>query len=242
MGKDYTHDHMEKRARNAYERNMQRIEQHNDDARKGKYTFEIRANSMADLTQDGYLKRFIRLRDSIHPQEVSKNGTHGIDQDDEEALLGSVRAHPDDNRYIPDSLDWRELGFRTESFNQESCGACYAFSVASSIEGQIFRRTGKMVTLSTQQIVDCSAAEGNSGCSGGSLRITLRYLQGSRGLMRNVDYPYESEVSGSQQSKSFQSFKFNGLFIIKFSATKVSIQTIIGCCEYYRLGNFTKTR
>lgn len=196
MGKDYTHDHMEKRARTAYEQNMQRIIKHNEEARKGKHTFEIRANMMADLPQDGYLRRFIRLQDSLHPEVVPKNQTHPIlDADDEEALLGSVRAHPYDNRYIPDALDWRELGFRTESFNQESCGACYAFSVASSIEGQIFRRTGKMVTLSAQQIVDCSAAEGNSGCSGGSLRITLRYLQGSRGLMRNIDYPYESEAS-----------------------------------------------
>lgn len=196
MGRNYTHNHMEKRARTEYERNMQRIEQHNENARKGKYTFEIRANNMADLSQDGYLRRFIRLQDSIHPEEVPKNEKHPkIDEDDEEALLGSVRAHPDDNRYIPDSLDWRELGFRTESFNQESCGACYAFSVASSIEGQIFRRTGKMVSLSAQQIVDCSAAEGNSGCGGGSLRITLRYLQASRGLMRSIDYPYESEAS-----------------------------------------------
>lgn len=196
MDKDYTHNHMEQRARTAYDKNMQRILKHNDDARKGKYTFEIRANSMADMTQDGYLRRFIRLQDSIHPEEVPKNATHPkIDEDDEEALLGSVRAHPDDAHFIPDSLDWRELGFRTESFNQESCGACYAFSVASSIEGQIFRRTGKVVSLSAQQIVDCSAAEGNSGCSGGSLRITLRYLQASRGLMRSTDYPYESEVS-----------------------------------------------
>lgn len=202
MGKDYTHNHMEKRARTAYEQNVQRIVKHNDEARKGKYTFEIRANNMADLPQDGYLRRFIRLQDSVHPEEVPKNQTHPlIDEDDEEALLGSVRAHPYDNRYIPDSLDWRELGFRTESFNQESCGACYAFSVACSIEGQIFRRTGKMVSLSAQQIVDCSAAEGNSGCSGGSLRITLRYLQASRGLMRSVDYPYQSEASCTHYSE-----------------------------------------
>lgn len=58
-----------------------------------------------------------------------------------------------------------------------------------------------MVSLSAQQIVDCSASAGNSGCSGGSLRITLRYLQASRGLMRNVDYPYESEASTLSRSQ-----------------------------------------
>lgn len=29
---------------------------------------------------------------------------------------------------------------------------------------------------------------------------------------------------------------------IKIAATKMSIQTIAGCCEHYRLGNFTATR
>lgn len=195
MGKSYTHNHLENRARTAYEKNMEHIQRHNEDARKGKHTFEIRANSMADLSQDGYLRRFIRLKESVHPDAVPKNKTNrNVDKDDEEALLGSVRARPEDRGYIPDALDWRELGFKMEALNQETCGSCYAFSTATSIEAQVFRRTGKVVQLSAQQIVDCSVSMGNSGCSGGSLRTTLRYLQASRGLMRAVDYPYESEV------------------------------------------------
>lgn len=81
-----------------------------------------------------------------------------------------------------------------EPLNQGTCGSCYAFSVATSIQGQIFRRTGKMVPLSKQQIIDCSAAAGNGGCTGGSLRITLQYLKSTRGLMRSSDYPYAEEV------------------------------------------------
>lgn len=195
MNKTYHHDHMEKRARAAYKSNMQRIEQHNEEARKGKYTFEIRANNMADLSQDGYLRRFIRLKDSIHPETVPKNVVHEhVDAEDHEALLGSVRHDPTDDDFIPESLDWRELGFKMQPMNQLYCGSCYAFSVATSIEAQVFRRTGKLIQLSPQQIVDCSADMGNNGCSGGSLRTTFRYLQTTRGLMRNVDYPYESEV------------------------------------------------
>lgn len=202
MGKLYTHNHLEHRARSDYEKNVEKVQKHNEEARKGKHSFEIRANSMADLSQDGYLKRFIRLKGSVHPQSVPKNKTHHeIDHHDEKALQASVRAHPDDGTYIPDALDWRELGFRMEPMNQQSCGSCYAFSVATSIEAQVFRRTGRVVQLSAQQIVDCSAAMGNSGCSGGSLRTTLRYLQSTRGLMRAVDYPYESEVTFHLLSK-----------------------------------------
>lgn len=194
MNKSYHHDHMEKRARVAYDKNIAHIEKHNEDARNGKYSFEIRANNMADLTQAAYLRRFVRLTESVHPDSIPEHEKHkDVDAEDEEALLGSVRHSVSDNAYIPDSLDWRELGFKMGSLNQRTCGSCYAFAVSTSVEAQVFRRTGKMVLLSAQQIVDCSIDAGNSGCSGGSLRTTLRYLT-TKGIMRDVDYPYESEV------------------------------------------------
>lgn len=112
--------------------------------------------------------------------------------DDEDGESGSEE--DDEDEGVPDSLDWREMGFTTSSKNQRSCGSCYAFSIALSIEGQIFKRTGKLLSLSEQQIVDCSIVLGNHGCSGGSLRNTLRYLSTTRGIMRDEDYPYSSSV------------------------------------------------
>lgn len=99
-----------------------------------------------------------------------------------------------DDGSLPDSLDWREMGFITPPDNQKSCGSCYAFSIARSIEAQIFRRIDKIVELSPQQILDCSVSVGNHGCTGGSLRNTLRYAESCGGLMRAVDYPYTSSV------------------------------------------------
>ncbi|XP_055314961.1 procathepsin L-like [Sitodiplosis mosellana] len=203
MDKKYHHNHMEKRARTAYDKNMQRIVKHNEEARKGKYSFEIRANNMADMTREAYLRRFIRLKQDIHPESVALNEAHErIDAQDHEALLGSVHHEHVNEAFIPDALDWRELGFKTKPLNQRTCGSCYAFSLATSIAGQVFRRTGKVVELSPQQIVDCSISMGNSGCTGGSLRTTLRYLQSSRGLMRDVDYSYESEQQNCQYKPS----------------------------------------
>lgn len=196
MNKSYDHDHMEDRARKAYEENARRIFEHNEAAQKGKFSFEIRANSMADLSQTAYLRRFLRLKESVHPDTVPRNqNTSDVDDADRDSVLGSARHTNNDDYVVPDSLDWRKLGFRTGAFNQMTCGSCYAFSIATSIEGQIFKRTGRLVPLSVQQIVDCSASSGNSGCDGGSLRTTLRYLESTRGLMRSVDYPYESMVS-----------------------------------------------
>ncbi|CAG2060296.1 unnamed protein product [Timema podura] len=52
-----------------------------------------------------------------------------------------------------------------------------------------------LFAYSPQQIVDCSTVMGNYGCSGGSLRNTLRYLERSGGLMTASEYPYTAKQS-----------------------------------------------
>lgn len=128
---------------------------------------------------DSYLKSFLRLQRN----EANANLDNMAD------IVGSTLM---DN--VPDSLDWRKKGFVTPPFNQDTCGSCYAFSIAQSIEGQVFKRTGKVLGLSEQQIVDCSIPYGNQGCTGGSLRNTLNYLKETGGLMRSMDYKYVSKV------------------------------------------------
>lgn len=105
-----------------------------------------------------------------------------------------VSAALKDPRNIPASLDWRKYGFVTPPVNQQSCGSCYAYSIAESIEGQIFKQTGMLLSVSAQQLIDCSTATGNLGCTGGSLRNTLKYLEKSKGLMARSSYPYNGEV------------------------------------------------
>ena len=99
-----------------------------------------------------------------------------------------------DPRKIPKYLDWRECGFITPPRNQRDCGSCYAYSIAGTIEGQLFKNNRKLITLSEQQLVDCSKATGNLGCSGGSLKNTLTYLERSRGIMSGANYPYKAKV------------------------------------------------
>lgn len=106
-------------------------------------------------------------------------------------IVGAVL---DDPLKIPDAIDWRKKGFKTPVINQGDCGSCYAFSIISSIQGQIFKMTNKTIHLSAQQLVDCSTVNGNYGCSGGSLVNTLRYLERAGGIMEQESYPYTAQV------------------------------------------------
>jgi len=76
---------------------------------------------------------------------------------------------------------------------QGNCKCSYAFSAAGSLEGQYFKKTSILVSLSKQQIVDCSWYYGNQGCITGTVDNTFRYLA-VYGSEYELYYKYEGVV------------------------------------------------
>ena len=58
-------------------------------------------------------------------------------------------------------------------------------------------RTGKMVLLAEQQLVDCAGAYDNHGCNGGLPSHAFEYIASAGGIDTEEAYPYLAEGSGS---------------------------------------------
>lgn len=175
--KEYQHDEFNFRY-NIFKANLDRIRRHNTE----EHMWKMDTNEFTDLTWDEFkLKRVGYTRKNIIPKlamcAVSKN-TH-----------------------LPDKWDWAKKGAVTPVKNQAQCGSCWAFSTTGSTEGAWFLKTGKLISLSEQQLVDCSREFGNHGCEGGLMDQGFKYII-KNGLCTEKSYPYTAQDGTCHSCKS----------------------------------------
>lgn len=79
--------------------------------------------------------------------------------------------------------------------NMKFCLLCVTRKIylyqTGSLEGQHYRKKHKLVSLSEQQLVDCS--EENQGCKGGYMDVAFDYIM-QNGIEDEPDYPYNGRV------------------------------------------------
>ncbi|XP_021482117.1 cathepsin 8-like [Meriones unguiculatus] len=156
--------------RMVWEKNMKIIKMHNAEYDQGKHSFSMGMNSFGDLTDEEFKEMIARPR-IPYPRKGKRI---------QKRMVGGV----------PKSVDWRKEGYVTPVQHQGRCNSCWAFSVAGAIEGQMFRKTGKLVPLSVQNLVDCVKPQ---GCSSGSTNYALQYVKDNGGLEAEKTYQYEAK-------------------------------------------------
>jgi len=156
--------------------NLNKINQHNAEAQKGMHTFTVRMNKFGDLTSREFRSIVNGFKPSLKLNFIKPTNVFNANT--------SVQ--------IPDSVDWRTQGYVTPIKDQGQCGSCWAFSSTGSLEGQHFKSSGKLVSLSEQNLVDCSQKYGNMGCDGGLMDQAFTYIKDNKGIDTEASYAYKA--------------------------------------------------
>jgi len=106
----------------------------------------------------------------------------------------------EDTSSNPSSIDWVTRGKVTPVKNQGQCGSCWAFSTTGSVEARYAISTGKLNSLSEQELVSCAGAQGNNGCRGGLMDYGFEYVIAQKGLCSEASFPYDAVTEKLQCS------------------------------------------
>ncbi|XP_009582512.1 PREDICTED: cathepsin S-like [Fulmarus glacialis] len=167
-----------------WERNLRLVMLHNLEHSLGLHSYELGMNHLADMTREEVAALLTGL--NVAPRPNRRSQTY----------------RPQPGSKVPDTMDWREKGCVTDVKNQGACGSCWAFSAVGALEGQVKLKTGKLVSLSTQNLVDCSMMYGNKGCSGGFMTSAFQYIIDNQGIDSDDSYPYTAQNGTCQYNAS----------------------------------------
>ncbi|KAH1028161.1 procathepsin L-like [Dendroctonus ponderosae] len=146
--------------------NLEKIASHNAKYENGLVSYKMGVNKFADLTVEEFAQR---LGLKVGPQT---NKTFSLQADD-----------------VPEEINWVDLGAVTPVKDQGQCGSCWSFSATGAIEAQYFIAHNQLVSLSEQNLVDCTSSYGDYGCNGGLMDYAFKYVC-DNGIMSESDYPY----------------------------------------------------
>jgi len=163
---------------NIFKNNVDKINRHN----AGNHSFTMGINQFSDLTADEWSETYLGYN---YVKREAKPST--------QTGFGQVR--------FADELDWVSKGAVTPVKNQGQCGSCWSFSATGSLEGALQIATGKLTSLSEQNLMDCAGEFGNQGCNGGLMDDAFKYVK-QNGLATEASYPYKEKDGHCEKEAS----------------------------------------
>ena len=153
--------------------NLNHIILHNNNASN---TFKMAINQFTDITPEEF--RETRLKGFKKSHKLLATNFSCI------SFKGT-------NKTLPDSVDWRSKAV-TPVKDQGQCGSCWSFSSTGAMEGAWAIAKGQLISLSEQQLMDCSRKYGNEGCNGGDMDPSFQYAIQNGGMCAEKDYKYKA--------------------------------------------------
>ncbi|XP_037079572.1 procathepsin L-like [Pollicipes pollicipes] len=207
-GKSYASPSEEARRMEAYADNRAFVAKHMAECEQGLHTFTVGINQFADLNID----EFNALYKGLQPGNVTI----------------PERLHQYSGRVQADTLDWRQYGVVTEVKDQGACGSCWAFSATGSLEGAWALAGRQLISLSEQQLVDCSHLYLNLGCKGGRMDSAFRYIHDKGGIMSEMSYPYTATDGSCRANPSCFVAQVRGHTGVKISSESHLLDAVAG--------------
>merc|ERR1711998_628564 len=92
--------------------------------------------------------------------------------------------------------------------DQGQCGSCWSFSATGTMEGAWQISTGRLTSLSEQQLVDCDKS--SDGCQGGFMDGAVKYAEG-HGSCTESSYPYTGRDGYCRESSCSKGIPRGGI-------------------------------
>lgn len=140
---------------------------------------------------------------------------------------------------------------RLFNIQMNETGCCWAFSAVAAMEGITKISTGKLVSLSEQELVDCDTDE-DEGCNGGLMDDAFQFIINNGGLTTESNYPYKAadgtcntnkESSHAASISSFEDVPANSESSLLKTVIKQPVSVAIDAGEddfqHYSSGVFT---
>ncbi|XP_071729348.1 cysteine protease Amb a 11.0101-like [Rutidosis leptorrhynchoides] len=156
---------------NIFKSNVERVHLVNKENRQ----YKLHLNKFADLTATEFRSTYAN----------SKIGELYARQGPRKPNLKFMYANVTN---VPKEIDWRCHNAVTPVKNQGGCGSCWAFGAVGAVEGINAIRTGQLIPLSEQQLMDCDTS--NGACDGGLHENAFKFITEHGGLATAESYPY----------------------------------------------------